>query len=354
MSEEKTSKKRVRRKKSELINESNSTSGNEQNNENIVLQIEETKPIEPKKRGRKPKGGKLLPKNKTEISETEPVQNVILHLKCFTKDLFEKNNMTDPFAYNHEIPPDIMSYSIDNQDQSFALYDAKNTKQKPAYSLSNKEDFVCSKCKNENVDCSNNKSDTKEIKQKLKKIKLDLYKNNLSDKQSACFWCTFEFDNPPCYIPRYEMDGEMYAYGSFCRPECAVAYLMKENLDDSTKFERYQFINQIYGKIYNFKKNIKPAPNPYFLLDKFYGNLSIQEYRKLLNSEHMLSVIDKPLTRILPELHEDNDNFNSSGIGQTNNSSSHLTGGYKVKRKSEKQNAPSKNEILRENFGLAS
>ena len=89
MSEEKTSKKRVRRKKSELINESNSTSGNEQNNENIVLQIEETKPIEPKKRGRKPKGGKLLPKNKIEISETESVQNVILHLKCFTKDLFE-------------------------------------------------------------------------------------------------------------------------------------------------------------------------------------------------------------------------------------------------------------------------
>ena len=84
---------------------------------------------------------------------------------------------------------------------------------------------------------------------------------------------------------------------------------MKENIDDSVKFERYHMLNQIYGKVYNYTKNIKPSPNPYYLLDKFYGNLSIQEYRKLLKSDHMLLVIDKPMTRILPELHEDNNKF---------------------------------------------
>ena len=41
-------------------------------------------------------------------------------------------------------------------------------------------------------------------------------------------------------------------------------------------------------------------------LDKFYGNLSIKEYRQLFNTNRLLFVIDKPITRDLPELHEDN------------------------------------------------
>jgi len=189
----------------------------------------------------------------------------------------------------------------------------------------------------------------KDINFKLKELKIQLYKDSNPDKKSACFWCTYDFDNPSCYIPKYEVDGNTAGYGSFCRPECAVAYLLKENIDDSTKFERYQLLNRIYGKVYNYKKNIRPAPNPYYLLDKFYGNLTIQEYRKLLKSEHMLLVIEKPLTRILPELHEDtddnNDRYNKNGtMGKSS--------GYKVKRQSEKQKGPSKNEIMRENFGF--
>ena len=44
---------------------------------------------------------------------------------------------------------------------------------------------------------------------------------------------------------------------------------MNETMDSSEKFERYQLLNFIYGKIYNYKINIKPAPNPYYLLDKY-------------------------------------------------------------------------------------
>jgi hypothetical protein len=130
---------------------------------------------------------------------------------------------------------------------------------------------------------------------------------------------------------------------------------MKENIDDSTKFERYHLLNQIYSKVYDYKKNIKPAPNPYYLLDKFYGNLSIQEYRKLLKSEHMLLVIEKPMTRILPELHEDSEDFimNIYGSKQSQTGQQNQTGIYKVKRQSEKQKGPSKSTIMKENFGLA-
>lgn len=192
----------------------------------------------------------------------------------------------------------------------------------------------------------------KDMSAKLKQLKIQLYKNTLhSEKKSACFWCTYDFDNAPCYIPKYEMDGTIYGYGSFCRPECAVAYLMKETIDDSTKFDRYHLLNQIYSKVYECKKNIKPAPDPHYLLDKFYGNLTIQEYRRLLKTEHLLLVIDKPLTRILPELHEDTDDAFTKiyGIKATSGNSS---GVYKVKRQSEQPQGPSKASIIKSTFGI--
>jgi len=84
---------------------------------------------------------------------------------------------------------------------------------------------------------------------------------------------------------------------------------MQESIDSSSKFERYYLLNNIYGKIYDYDKNIKPAPNPYYLLNKFYGNLDIQEYRKLLENERLLLVVDKPLSQILPEVYEENEDF---------------------------------------------
>ena len=128
---------------------------------------------------------------------------------------------------------------------------------------------------------------------------------------------------------------------------------MKENIDDSTKFERYHLLNSVYSKIYDYKNNIKPAPNPHYTLDKFYGNLNIQEYRKLLNSERILMVIDSPLTRILPELHEDNDDFTSNIYGNTKSVTSQSGGVYKVKRESEKTQSVSKSTIMKERFGMA-
>ena len=270
--------------------------------------------------------------------------------------------ITNPDVYNPSVPPIIMTYN-DNK-QNFSMYESTDTPnnittQKYAYNeltTTNKFDInnTCSICNtkyNDDIEIEDS-TNIKDINQKLKKLKINLYKNALSDKKSACFWCTCEYDNPACYIPKYNTDESIFGYGSFCRPECAVAFLMKENIDDSTKFERYHLLNQIYSKIYNYMKNIKPAPNPYYLLDKFYGNLSIQEYRKLLKSEHLLLVIEKPLTRILPELHEDNEEFILNLYGNNKNTSTNTSGIYKVKKQSEKQQGPSKNSIMRTNFGL--
>ena len=361
----------------------------ENNNIQCVIESDAIPETDSKKRGRKPKGGKFILKPVDATPDSVAIPNIILHLKCSSKDLdtFTSNRnkmVSNTLNYNPEIPPEIMTYNLNEQRSGFSMYNtntepsqpdntntnnstttnsiAKIEKRDLAYtepiSLKQKTQYLCSDCganaeplvpsDDDDVSVS-----VKEVSTKLKKLKINLYKNSMPEKKSACFWCTYEYDNQSCYIPKYELDGTIIGYGSFCRPECAVAFLMKESIDDSTKFERYHLLNQIYGRVNEFKKNIKPAPDPHFLLEKFYGNLTIQEYRKLLNTEHMLLVIDKPLTRILPELHEDTDDFIMGIYGGTKGNSSQAGGVYKVKRQSEKQEGPSKSSIMKGKFGLS-
>jgi hypothetical protein len=187
---------------------------------------------------------------------------------------------------------------------------------------------------------------SRDINSKLKELQKLLHTNDISDKKSACFWCTYSFDNPSVYIPKYKLQNSYQVYGCFCSPECATSYLYSENIDTSVKFERYQLINYIYSKVYDYNHNIKPAPNPYYLLDKYFGNLSISEYRKLLRNDRLLMVIDKPLTRVLPELHEETNNFMMTTHNEPSNTSI-----YKVKKKS--INPVTKNSIVSENFGFS-
>ena len=66
----------------------------------------------------------------------------------------------------------------------------------------------------------------------------------------------------------------------------------------------------------------------------------------------MLLVIDKPLTRILPELHEDNEDIllNTYASGNSNHTVQNNTGVYKVKRSSDKTTGPSKSSIIKDIF----
>jgi hypothetical protein len=298
-----------------------------------------------KKRGRKPKGGKIiqqiLPLN--NIKESKP--NVILHLKCSMKDLqvnvFENNiNGYDFSSCKKELLYEIITNNENNYDNSINL-NLLNTSTEE--NITNEFYHNDSNDNDSSYTFNNKKNDLKELWKKLKNLEYSLHLNNISDKKSACFWCTYEFDNPPIYIPKHYIKDSYHVYGCFCSPECATAFLMEENIDSSTKFERYHLLNHIYSKIYDYTKNIKPAPNPYYILEKFYGNLNIQEYRSLLKNERLFLVVDKPLTRILPELHEDNDDFIINNKVIPSNT-------YQIKRKL--LNKQSKNNILSEKFGL--
>ena len=154
----------------------------------------------------------------------------------------------------------------------------------------------------------------KEIWKSINRLKLIFYKDGAHHtvtQRSACFWCTYEFETPTVHIPiLYNKPINTYTvYGCFCSPECATAHLMREIIDTSVRVERFQLLHSLYSKVYNYTKPFKPAPDPHYFLNKFYGNLTIEEYRKLLQSDHLLYVVNKPLLHSLPEIYEDNNEF---------------------------------------------
>ena len=346
----------------DINNDNDENKDNDENEDNVVLSStqEEQKPAG-KKRGRKPKGGKIIQQVVPLNNNKETKPNVILHLKCSLKDLQSNLSLsTNIESFNFSSKNDL-NYEIIGSNQNNNI--TNNANQSNNYS----SNYNCANLNNNNYSNNNNnnnnnndtdidmydedyysknkENDIRDVWKKLKVLEHNLHINNISNKKSACFWCTYDFDNPPIYIPKHFIKDSYHVYGCFCTPECATAHLMEENIDSSSKFERYHLINNIYSKIYDYKKNIKPAPNPFYLLDKYYGNLSIQEYRSLLRNERLFLVVDKPLTRILPELHEDNDDFiiNNKIIPANT---------LLIKKKLQKKQL-TKNNILSEKFGLA-
>ena len=319
------------------INDNNTDINDNENNNIVIISKPDSTNEKPasKKRGRKPKGGKIIQQVLNNVPQQEDKPNVILHLKCSMKDL-QNTTQHNGFieSYSGIIGKNDLTYEvICNENNN--TFNEKNTSTmsilESEYEVENNDNSTCKDC-------------NKEIWKKLKHLEHNLHINNVNNKRSACFWDTCEFDNPPIYIPKHFINGTYHVYGCFCSPECGVAYLMNESIDSSAKFERYHLFNHIYAKIYDYKKNIKPAPNPYYMLEKYYGNLSIQEYRSLLRNERLFLIVDKPLTRILPELHEDNDDFILNNKIIPSNT-------YQVKARLQRKKQ-NKTLILNEQFGL--
>lgn len=295
----------------------------------------ETKAL-PKKRGRKPKGGKIVEPEQSQKGAEEPKMNVILSLKCSLKDLQSSTQIDylEPYNSNMNGGFEPLNNEIDKNNSINNL--GCN------YSVMDEQSPVKDNQPNVLPEVENDETETKAIWKKLKQLEQNLNHNHTDNFKSDCFWCTCSFDNPPCYIPKCHFKDTYNVYGCFCSPECGAAFLMEENIDSSTKFERYYLLNHIYGGIYDYAKNIKPAPSPFYMLNKYYGNLSIQEYRALLNDERLFLVVDKPMTRIMPELHQTNDDhILSNKIIPSNQASNRF------------KRPTTKNDALAENFGLA-
>lgn len=325
-----------------------------------------------KKRGRKPKGGKVVCGDDGDKPVAETCPSVILHLKCSMKEVNDRieeikglgissGSSTVHLVQNPSLKSASSSASaqqgdiMDNDDapeyfdicngplqmaaadglgkSSSTITDAADAAppaQKEYHYTATLEqpfEYVTATTANATLNATANASasvpappqqhptahqtapNLTHIQQKLKQLEHRLHVNQPGgNKPSACFWDTCFFDGSPVHIPMYQISGTYHVYGNFCCPRCAVAYLHAEHIDSSTKFERYALLQQIYGNLYEYKKPIQPAPNPHVLLDKFMGNLTIDEYRALMQTDKLFLTVNKPMTRVLPELVESHEN----------------------------------------------
>ena len=283
-----------------------------------------------KKRGRKPKGGKII-HVKNVVKNVYINQNIILHLKCKLSDIkleneYDPENVNEIENFDIEINQtkmtNINTYIIDDKKckkniENKNLINNKNGNNLDHLVNLNNED------NNNNNNNKNDKNDKSDINDKndndnnniiLNKNDKELHKkiillnNNLRNnvvKKSACFWCTCDFDNTEISIPKLEMANVMYTYGNFCSLECACGYLFDENIDTSIKFERYYMLNNLY----KCNTKIKPSPKPHYMLDKFNGLLTIQEFRDINKSSRLTLLINKPVSKVTPELFQDNEDI---------------------------------------------
>lgn len=331
------------------------------------------------KKGRKPKGGKIIENTDPQLGQEPESSNIILHLKCFKKDL-ANHSFNNPYTYKPLIEKieafeeNNILYSdaaggtniINSASDNDIVLSGGGVNGSAAHPISSEDINIFPQCSENSNNNNNNNSDmdilgkslediqlvspepmpqpistellcantttttqptqtttTKDLKELMKKLhhlefNLHTESDQIQDKRSACFWCTCDFESPPIYIPKHFLNEKYMVYGNFCSPECGIAFLEKEDIDASTKMERRQLMNLFYGKIFGYQKNIKPAPSPYYTLEKFLGNMSPHEYRKLLKSDRLLMVVDKPFSRILPELLDDHDDVITSTIAMSN------------------------------------
>lgn len=309
----------------------------ENNIEDEILEVKK----EAKKRGRKPRGGKYLISNAsknviTSVVSTPKRRNIVLHLFCKEEELINDNGFigntymsTQPYQNDAVFSDDHATF---NNNPNNITSNQSEMKLHPQQFISQTQTHKHPHTHNHHEQNNNNNTskyyseqEQRIIHTKLTDLQRMLHTNTNPDKQSSCFWCTHNFDNPPIYIPKQVINNMYEVYGCFCMPECAVAYLFNENIDPYVVWERYSLLNHIYSCIYNYKDNIKPAPSPYYILEKYYGNMTIQEYRQLIRSKNILLVVDKPLTRIMPELIEDNNKNDIRDVIQnkTNQNSSY-------------------------------
>jgi hypothetical protein len=114
---------------------------------------------------------------------------------------------------------------------------------------------------------------------------------------TACFWCCHSFDWKPVVIPcRYESlsnstEGLYRVYGNFCTPECAMAYLLNEQIDMNSRWERISWLHHIYcgGEM----KRLYPSPGRE-TLRIFGGPYEIDEFRALCLSRKLRVDINYP------------------------------------------------------------
>jgi len=249
-----------------------------------------------KKKGRKPIA-KLY--NKENLSNLDVDNCLIAHIPITLEQINKynvKNNINNINLNDKENDQEkniISSKLFNDITQNFK---SKKNNDNEKKSLIDKIDFLQNYIKQLENDNINN--DT--INYNYSSV--NLHNNIKQNKNLVCWWCCHCFDNIPIYLPENKLDNHYYVYGYFCSFNCAMAYNV--DLNDYKIWDRSSYLNQLYYKLNNEYKNIKPAPSKY-CLDIFGGNLTIDLFRKkFLNTNYNYRLIIPPLKPMIPIIEE--------------------------------------------------
>lgn len=241
-----------------------------------------------------------------ELEQNKEKSSIALHIPLYDdstseSEISQKNQFTMKDESEDESESESESESIKvsekkNNTNKFIMYlsddesdddqNVKSLKKK----LKKKEDLI-KKLKDEihtkSIECNDaiysisqkKTPDVKLLNMKLFNINKDNKdnKNNIIEKtKNACWWCTYNFENYPCFIPEKYNDGKFYVFGNFCSYNCALAYVLKD--DDYKVANRVSLIKRLYSELYETSEPLFPSP-PRELLNKFGGPMTIEEYK---------------------------------------------------------------------------
>ena len=194
-------------------------------------------------------------------------------------------------------PINANSYSIndivDKQYQSNTETDNNESENEPKYNDNyiKQLGMIIKKIKEENDELKKYLTDITPMyftEVKVYPIDLKLFDTNLNQlipvkTHICCWWCTYNFDWLPTYLPEKYSDNKFYVSGCYCSFNCAGAYNL--NLSDGKIWERYSLLKLLYfminkDKIISINDIDINISGPKELLEKYGGPMNIEEYRK--------------------------------------------------------------------------
>lgn len=252
-------------------------------------EIIENNDINKKRRGR-PKNKTIQTKQQVKIFESESEnelsnEEIILDLPIHsdTNSLEETNCFTMKESDNQ-------SKNKSNHMASFEISSEKSCEKITIEEITKqykKQELIINQLKNNIKDLKNVGeyeniiTATKDIKKTINDLNLISIKDGktvIVDKTNiACWWCSYNFDTLPVFLPDKYTLGAYYVCGCFCSFSCAKAY-NDNDLDDARTQIRNSLLKKLYNTIFNNDKFVPTAPK-WELLTKFGGKLSIEEFR---------------------------------------------------------------------------
>lgn len=319
-----------------------------------AIDLNKLNQVEKKKRGRPKKAQQMMtsiPKIKQNISEKDDLEEeeIILHLPISKID-FMKLNSND-FSIN-----ELVTY------QNSSVNETSESSDKEHYSTQQNEGYIkqlgliIKKLKDENDELKKYLMDiTPMYFTEVKVYPIDLKLFNLEQEKLiptktniCCWWCTYQFDCLPSYLPEKYSEGTFFVSGCFCSFNCAGAYNLQ--LADNKLWERYSLLKLLYYMINKEKINsindieINIA-GPKELLEKYGGPMKIEDYRK--NSK----ILGREYHKLIPPFTPMNIGFEEITNSKTNkniNLSNLIHSGSKHDNLLVKRNKPLNNVVSKE------